>query len=186
MEVTMKRLSCFILPFLMLLSFFLAGCTSSSSSDGGGDVEFEDLIGNYTLKSFVITWADGSKTTPEDVISFSGTMTITSSGYTTQDVEVNGNYVSVSGQIESVSGNTMQINLDGCIANLKITFDGTTFKTIFAKGTCGSDYAETDVWTKVSGASLSPYESNQQIEIDNDELQAGFGSVAATLYEYLP
>jgi len=51
---------------------------------------------------------------------------------------------------------------------------------------CGNDYTETDVWRKVSGASVSSLESTQQSLIDDNEFITATGSMVGSIYNYLP
>jgi len=109
-----------------------------------------DLVGNYHLKDFTVTYSNGLILDSDDVISFSGTMTITSSGYMSQSFVINGNPVSVSGYIDSVGADFIQTTFNGCAYNIGIELSGNTLTTNAPMGACGISFSEIDVWEKKS------------------------------------
>jgi hypothetical protein len=179
----------FHLVLLFVLTTFVAiGCDDGGGGGGGGgdDLELNDLVGSYTLQSFSIQWPNGDTVDSSDLNSFSGTMQINPDGTMAQTIEVNGFFASVTAIIFSVSNNSIEVFSGGCAFDLGIKLKGNTLTTTYPVGACGSDHREIDVWTKVPAASVRSFDSNLQVQIDNEELIAAPGGVAGSIYDYLP
>jgi hypothetical protein len=183
----MNRSHLLVLPLSFLLLVLISGCPSSGGGGGGDDdLELNDLVGSYTLQSFSVRWENGDTLDPSDVNSFSGTMQINPDGSLTQIVEVNGFFVNIAATILSVSDNSIKVTSGGCTFNLGISLKSNTLTTTSPMGTCGTDSSETDIWAKVPAASVRSFDSNLQVQIDNEELIAAPGGAAGSIYDYLP
>jgi hypothetical protein len=178
----------FMVLCAVILSFSIIGCDSGGG--GGGDtsdnVTLSTIVGTYTLKSFKVTFSDGTTVTPDDVSTFSGTMLITDNSQVSQTVEVNGTVVNSSATILQVLNNTLRCTSEGCEFNLGIEIIGNILTTTFLEGTCGAAYTEIDVWEKQTSASLQQEELNHQLFLDNDEVRATPGGGMGGVYDYLP
>jgi hypothetical protein len=186
MLLYIKRISFFCSVFLLI-----AGCGGGGGGGGGGgdddsDLTLSDLVGSYTLQSFSGQWSNGDTLDSSEVNSFSGTMQINPDGSATQIVEVNGFFVNLFATILSVSNDFIRIDSAGCIYDLGIELKSNTLTATTPMGVCSIDYTETDVWAKVPAASVRSFDSNLQVQIDNEELIAALGGAAVSIYDYLP
>lgn len=141
-----------------------ADVNSSAPPEAAQDtpLTLNDITGNYTLKDFKVVYSDGSTFDTNDAYGFSGTMTIAGDGTLLQKITLNGQPINLSGKLESVGADYIQITSLGCTYNLGIELSGSTLTTKLSMGTCGYTFSETDVWEKTSLASLKSVEEGTE------------------------
>ena len=169
-----------------LLLVFLFACGGGGGGGSSTPVVPSSYVGTWHLTAFTVTYANGTVITQSSplITSYSGTMTITSSGNASQSVSVNGISGTVSATIESINGNTCNFvsTKNGCTGTVTGILNGTTLTTNFALGTCGANYSEIDVWTKVSS---KPTLEDADARMSNVASDTPIGGLASMLMESL-
>ncbi len=146
--------------FLILSLLVITSCgggdnTNNSSSMRGEPITIDDLAGVYRIVAFTITLADGTVRTERDVRSFSGTFRIDSNGFASQTISVNGlPAASLSATIAVIDNMTLRVTTATCTYNLPFELNNNRLTTFFQRGTCDSNFAETDVWERTSSQSF--------------------------------
>ena len=192
-----NNLRYFCLLAAITLGLMAIVATGGGGGGGGGDnLTLADLVGTYNLSGFTVTFSDGTVITQDDVNSYSGTMTIESDGNATQEIYVNGYGGIIYAEILSVDNDSIRVSSGGCTYDLRIELSGNVLTTTAPMGTCGNDFSEVDVWTKISSdvssqsligsTSLTPENSNFQTAIDELSDQAISGGGIGYIYKTLP
>jgi hypothetical protein len=120
------------------------------SSSKTSQIASTDLIGEYELYSFEVSYDTGVTNTSASASSFYGTMTITHDRMT-QNITVNGVPVIASGTWE-LGGNTLVMHNDfePYYSVLTVSWDGTYLTTVGYFDHSWPYFIETDVWKKIS------------------------------------
>ncbi|WP_286817651.1 DUF4214 domain-containing protein [Desulfobacter sp. UBA2225] len=132
------------------------------------NLTMEMLVGTYHLKAFTVVYDSGITLTQDNFNYISGTMSIDSYGNSTQTITINGINQTTPGDFKIINNETLLVSSLGYAYNMKISFIDNILTTYLASGTYdGQNYAETDVWEKISSsASQKSYSLSEPSEVE--------------------
>lgn len=186
-----KNLHYLCLMGVVALGLMTIVATGGGGGGGGGappasQITLADLVGTYRLTAFTVTYDVGITITQDNVSSYSGTMLITSEGYVSQTLELNGVVATLEATILSVGPESVRVFTPECTYDLLYERSGNIFTTTFPSGTCGANYSEVDVWEKTSSsAALS--KADELAFQEGEEIEEAIpGGVAGAIWNFLP